>query len=59
MLGALGSARGRELFVRNCVSPLLREDGEQHLVLTEGLINLLHKQKEGKRCDALTWTRMK
>lgn len=59
LLGVLGSARGRELIDRNCVSPLLSEDGEQPLVLTEGLLNLLHKWKEGKRCDVLRWARMK
>lgn len=57
-MGALGSAWGRELVDRSCVSPLFSEDGEQHLVLTKGLLNLLHKQEE-KRCDVLTWTGMK
>lgn len=42
-VGVLGSARGRELVDRSCVSPLFSQDGEQHLVLTKGLLSLLHK----------------
>lgn len=42
-MGALGSAGGRELVDRSCVSPWLSEDSEQHLVPTKGLLSLLHK----------------
>lgn len=42
------------------VSPLLSEDGEQHLlVVRKGLLSWLHKKKEGKRYNILMWTRIK
>lgn len=57
-VGALGSAWVGNLLT-GTVSPLLSEDGEQHLVLTKGLLNLLHKRKEGRRYDVLMWWRIK